>query len=181
MSCDFLEKPDQKNLVSSEKEKVTELNKKNAEKTNSSEVQRSYVICHQERQDKVDFVPRNSMELRENADGKDGACTASLERQESNLPGDNQDTEDKSGCLLFKGGKRGLPPKEDSRGTEAENAVSTAASETVLDKRSTGNQRVDGMNGGPSSERYCPSITRPQLGSLTGLCAVVFDATLKEK
>lgn len=160
MSCDFLEKPDQKNLVSSEKE-VTELNKKNAEKTNSSEIQRSYVICHQKRQDKVDFVSRNSMELRANADGKDGTCTTSLERQESNLRGDNQDTEDKSGCPFFKGGKRELPPKEDSRGTEAENAVSTAASETVLDQHSTGNQHVDGMNGGPSSERYCPSIPRP--------------------
>lgn len=157
-SSALTEKPDQKNLVSSEKEKVTQLNKKNAEKTNSSEVQRSYVICHQERQDKVEFVPRNSMELRENADGKDGACTASLERQESSLPGDNQDTEDKSGCPFFKGGKRGLPPKEDSRGTEAENAVSTAASETVLDKRSPGNQQVDGMNGGPSSERCISNI-----------------------
>lgn len=177
----FLEKPDQKNLVSSEKEKVTKLNKKNAEKTNSCEVQRSYVICHQERQDKVDFVPRDPMELRENADGKDGLCVESLERQESNTLGDNQDTEDKNGCPFLKGGKCGLPSKEESRGTETENAVSTAASETVLDKRSPGNQQVDGMNGGPSSERYCHSITHPQLGSLIGLCAVVFDAILKEK
>lgn len=121
------------------------------------------------------------MELRENADGKDGPCTESLERQESSILGDKQDTEDKNGCPFLKGGKRGLPSKEDSRGTEAENVVSTAASETVLDKRSTGNQHVDGMNGGPSSERYCHSITHPQLGSLTGLYAVGFDAILKEK
>ncbi|CAH6803202.1 Mylk4 [Phodopus roborovskii] len=151
------ERSDQKDQFSSEKEKVTKLNRKNAE-TNTSEVQRSCAICHKERQDKADFVPRNSTELRENAGGNDGPCIESLERQESNILGDKQDTEDKNGCLFYKGGKNGLPSKEDTRGIEAEHRDSTAASETVLDKHATENQHIDEMNGGPSHERCISNI-----------------------
>lgn len=142
----LLERPDQKDQFSSEKEKVTQLNRKNAEKTSTSELQRSCAVGHKERQDKADFVLRNSTELRENAGGKDGPCIGSLERQESNILGDKQYT-------VHKGGKSGFPSKEDIRGIKAEHRVSTAASETVLDKHPTANQHIDEMNGGPTHER----------------------------
>ncbi|XP_021509343.1 myosin light chain kinase family member 4 [Meriones unguiculatus] len=149
------ERPAPKDQFSSEKEKVTKLNKKNAEKTSASEVQRSCVICHMERQDKADFVPRNSTELRENAGGKDSPCIESLERPESNILADKQDTEDKNGCPFF---KDGLPSEERSRGTEAEDRVPTAASETVPDKHSTENQHVDEMDGGLCHERCVSNL-----------------------
>ncbi|XP_040611712.1 myosin light chain kinase family member 4 isoform X2 [Mesocricetus auratus] len=154
----FTERSDQKDQFSSEKEKVTKLNRKNAEKTNTSEVQGSCAVCHREGQDKADFVPSISTELREDAGGKDGPCIESLETQESNILGDKQDTEDKNRCLFYKGGKNGLPSKEDARGTEAEHRVSTAGSGTVLDKHSTENQHIDETNGGPSHERCISNI-----------------------
>ncbi|MEJ1284659.1 myosin light chain kinase family member 4 [Cricetulus griseus] len=147
----LLERPDQKDQFSSEKEKVTQLNRKNAEKTSTSELQRSCAVGHKERQDKADFVLRNSTELRENAGGKDGPCIGSLERQESNILGDKQYT-------VHKGGKSGFPSKEDIRGIKAEHRVSTAASETVLDKHPTANQHIDEMNGGPTHERCISNI-----------------------
>ncbi|XP_051025577.1 myosin light chain kinase family member 4 [Acomys russatus] len=152
------ERSDQEDQYSAEKEKVTKLNKKNAEKTSASEVQRSHAICHMERQDKANFIPRNSTELRENAGGKDGQCIRSLETQESNIQGDKQGAEDKNGCPFFKGWGNRLPSKEGTRGREAENRISTAASDTLLDKRSTENQLVDELNAGPSHERCISNI-----------------------
>ncbi|KAL1783919.1 myosin light chain kinase family member 4 [Sigmodon hispidus] len=152
------ERPDQKDQFSSEKEKVTKLNRKNAEQTTTSEVQRSCVMCHKERQERADFVPRNSMELRENAGGNDGPGIESLKRQECSILGDKQDTENKNGCLFFKEGKDGLPSKEETGRVEAEKRVSIAASETVLEEHSTENQHIDAMNGGPSHERCINNI-----------------------
>ncbi|XP_076795319.1 myosin light chain kinase family member 4 isoform X2 [Arvicanthis niloticus] len=143
---------DQKDQFSSEKEKITNLNKKNAEKTSASEVQRSCVICHVERQDRIEFVQRNSTELRENAGAKDVPYIESLEKQESNNLGDKQDIEDDNG------GKSGIPLKEDSRGTEAENRASSAAIGTVLGKHSTESQHTEDMNGGPSHERCISNL-----------------------
>ncbi|KAL6030824.1 hypothetical protein STEG23_022524, partial [Scotinomys teguina] len=163
----FTERPDQKDQFSSEKEKVTKLNRKNAEKTNTSEVQRSCTVCNKERQDKADFVPRNSTEIRENAGGKDGPCRESLERQESNILGDKQDTEDKNGHPFFKGEKDEPPSKEDTRGGEAENRVSIAESETALDKHSTENQHIE-MNGGPSQERCISNIKAISMPGILG-------------
>lgn len=171
----LLERPDQKDQFSSEKEKITKLNKKNAEKTSGSEVQRTCVICHVERQDKIEFVQRNTTELREYAGTKDASCMESLEKQESNSLGYKQDTEDNNG------GENGIPSKEDSREIEAENRASTAASGTVLDKHSTESQHTEDMNGGQSHERYCCRITHLQLVCLTALCAVIFEPILKEK
>lgn len=162
------ERPDQKDQFSSEKEKVTKLNRKNAEKTNTSEGQRSYTICHKERQDEADFVPRNSTEIRENAGGKDGPCIENLERQESSILGDKQDTEDKNGCPSFKGGKDELPSKEDTRGLAAEKRVSIAGSETVLGKHSTENQHIDEMNGGPSHKRCISNIKAISMPGILG-------------
>lgn len=143
----LLETPDQKDQFSSEKEKITKLNKRNAEETSASEVQRSCVICHVERQDKIEFVQRNSTELRENAGAKDAPYIESLEKQESNHLGDKQDTEDNNE------GKSGIPSEEDSRGVEAENRASTAARGAVLGKHSTESQHTEDMNGGPSHKR----------------------------
>ncbi|XP_032740853.1 myosin light chain kinase family member 4 isoform X1 [Rattus rattus] len=146
------ERPDQKDQFSSEKEKITKLNKKNAEKTSGSEVQRTCVICHVERQDKIEFVQRNTTELREYAGTKDASCMESLEKQESNSLGYKQDTEDNNG------GENGIPSKEDSREIEAENRASTAASGTVLDKHSTESQHTEDMNGGQSHERSISNV-----------------------
>ncbi|EDL98347.1 rCG44136, isoform CRA_b [Rattus norvegicus] len=146
------ERHDQKDQFSSEKEKITKLNKKNAEKTSGSEVQRTCVICHVERQDKIEFVQRNSTELREYAGTKDASCMESLEKQESNSLGYKQDTEDNNG------GENGISSKEDSREIEAENRASTAASGTVLDKHSTESQHTEDMNGVQSHERSISNI-----------------------
>ncbi|XP_036042605.1 myosin light chain kinase family member 4 isoform X1 [Onychomys torridus] len=162
------ERPDRKGQFSSEKEKVTKLNRKNAEKTNTSEVQRSYTICHKERQDKADFVPRNSTEIRENAGGKGGPCIESLEGQESNILRDKQDTEDKNGCPFFKGGKDELPSKADARDKDAEKRVPIASNETVLGKHSTENQHIDEMNGSPSRERCISNIKAISMPGILG-------------
>ncbi|XP_052012952.1 myosin light chain kinase family member 4 isoform X1 [Apodemus sylvaticus] len=146
------ERSDQKDQFSSEKEKITKLNKKNAEKTSASEAQRSCVICHVERQDKIELVQSISLELRENAGAKDALCIEGLEKQESNNLGDKQDTEDNNGR------KKGVSSKEVSRGIEAENRASTAASGTVLDKHSTESQHTEDTNGGLSHERCISNL-----------------------
>ncbi|NP_001413568.1 myosin light chain kinase family member 4 isoform 2 [Mus musculus] len=156
------EKTDQNDQFSSEKEKITKLNKKNSEKTSALEVQRSCVICHVERQDKIEFVQRNSTELRENAGAKDAPCIESLEKQESNNLRDKQDTEDNNG------GENGISSKDDSRGVEAENRASAAASGAVLDKHSTESQHTEDMNGDPSHERCISNIKTTSTPGILG-------------
>ncbi|GAB1298054.1 Myosin light chain kinase family member 4 [Apodemus speciosus] len=156
------ERSEQKNQFSSEKEKITKLNKKNEEKTSASEVQRSCVICHVERQDKIEFVQSISTELRENAGAKEAPCIESLEKQESNNLGDKQDTEDNNG------GKRGISSKEDSRGIEAEDRALTAASGTVLDKHLPESQHTEDMNGGPSHERCISNLKTTSTPGILG-------------
>lgn len=161
------EKTDQNDQFSSEKEKITKLNKKNSEKTSALEVQRSCVICHVERQDKIEFVQRNSTELRENAGAKDAPCIESLEKQESNNLRDKQDTEDNNG------GENGISSKDDSRGVEAENRASAAASGAVLDKHSTESQHTEDMNGDPSHERCISNIKTTSTPGILGNSASV--------
>ncbi|XP_031213941.1 myosin light chain kinase family member 4 isoform X5 [Mastomys coucha] len=153
------ERSDQKDQFSSEKEKITKLNQKNAEKT--SEVQ-SCVICHVERREKIGFVQRSSTELRENAGAKEAPCVESLEKQESNNLGDKQDTEDNNGA------KNGISSQKDSIGIEAENRASKAARGTVLDKHSTESQHTEDRNGGPSHERCVSNLKTISTSGILG-------------
>ncbi|KAG3288797.1 myosin light chain kinase family member 4, transcript variant X1 [Ictidomys tridecemlineatus] len=150
------ERSTQKNQLSSEKEKIDKLNKKNSEKTNASVAQRSFAMCHSERQDKaLDSVLRNSREPRESIDGKGTSCTESLKRKENNSVGDEkQATVDKNDCPALKGESNGLHSKEDTRRLEdEEEGRSPTAGAPVLDKRSSKKQHVDKTNGDQSHER----------------------------
>ncbi|KAM4817640.1 myosin light chain kinase family member 4 isoform X3 [Urocitellus parryii] len=150
------ERSTQKNQLSSEKEKIDKLNKKNSEKTNASVAQRSFAMCHSERQDKaLDSVLRNSIEPRESIDGKGISCTESLKRKENNSVGDEkQATVDKNDCPALKGESNGLNSKEDTRRLEdEEEGRSPTAGAPMVDKHSNKKQHVDKTNGDQSHER----------------------------
>ncbi|XP_026895971.1 myosin light chain kinase family member 4 isoform X2 [Acinonyx jubatus] len=156
------ERSSQKNQLSSEKEKVNKLNKKNSEKTNASLAQRSFVTFHTERpQDEVeDFALRNSIESRENIDTRDISSTERLNRQEKISAGDDkQASVDKNELPVFKGEKNGLRSKEDTSEREVEKKGGPAiANETVLDKCSNKKQYVDKTNGDQFYERCISNV-----------------------
>uniref|UniRef100_A0A8I3W002 Myosin light chain kinase family member 4 n=1 Tax=Callithrix jacchus TaxID=9483 RepID=A0A8I3W002_CALJA len=116
------ERSTQKSLLSSEKGKVNKFNKKNPEKTSASLVHRSFAIIDTERQDKVEaFAPRNSVQPRENIDGKDMSCTESLNTQESGSAGNaKQATVDRNQHQVSEEEENGFHSKEDTRGKEDE-------------------------------------------------------------
>lgn len=153
----LLERSSQKNQLSSEKEKVNKLNKKNSEKTNASLAQRSFAKFHTERlQDKVeDLALRNSIQSRENMETRDISSTERLNRQENNSSGDDkQASVDKNERPVFQGEKSGLRSKEDTSEREVEKKGEPAiANETVLDKCSNKKQYVDKINGDQFHER----------------------------
>ncbi|XP_047415465.1 myosin light chain kinase family member 4 isoform X5 [Sciurus carolinensis] len=151
------ERSTQKNQLSSEKENIDKLNKKNSEKTNA---QRSFAVCHTERQDKAEAsAPRNCIEPRGNVDGKGISCTENLKRKENNSAGDDkQVTVDKKECPVLKGEKNGVNSQEETSGKEAEEeGRSTTARATVLDKCSNKKQHVDKTNRDQSHERCISS------------------------
>nr|XP_012623914.1 myosin light chain kinase family member 4 isoform X5 [Microcebus murinus] len=156
------ERSTQKNQLSSEKENVKKLNKKNAEKTNASLVQRSFAIYHMESQDEVeDFAPRNCIELREDIVGKDISYTENLNRQEEDSVGDDkQATVGKNEHPVFKEEKNGLHSisREDIRGRGAEKKGGlAAANEIEADRCPHKKQLIDKTNGDQFHERCAGS------------------------
>ncbi|XP_054447954.1 myosin light chain kinase family member 4 isoform X2 [Pteronotus mesoamericanus] len=150
----------QKNQLSSDKEYVNKLNKKNSEKTNASLVQRNFATFHTRRQqDEVeDFVLRKPIEPREDTDRRDILCTQRVKRQENNSAGDDkQVTVDKTECPVFKEKEKGLHSKEDTNEREPEKKRgSLIANEAVMDKCSNKKQNDDKTNGDQFCKRAYP-------------------------
>lgn len=157
--CDLwwlLERTSQKNQPFSETEKVNKLNKKNAEKTNSSLFQRSVATFNTEGpQDEVeDFALRHSREPRESTDRRDNSPTERLSRQENNSAGGDQHSAmGKNECPVVKGEKNGPYCKEDTSRKEVEKKEGSAITNDTLNKCSNKKQYVDKIHGDQFCER----------------------------